>query len=144
MVTIISPKKEPVTTIQGVTKILGRKVLSKTGDVVGKVVDIVPKGKEIAGIVCKKRLKKTFIDIQYVADLYTNSVMLNIDPATRYEGMQVFNADGEKLGKVIEVNRTTATNAYKSLTVKKNMFTKKNKIAADKVESAHKNIILKQ
>jgi ribosomal 30S subunit maturation factor RimM len=143
MVTIISPKKEPVATIQGVTKIIGRKVLSKTGDVVGKVVDIVPKGTAILGIVSKKGFKKTFIDVQYIADLYTNSVMLNIDPATRYEGMQVFDADGKKLGKVIEVHRTTATNSYKALFIKKNMFTKRKKVAAEKVDSAHKNIILK-
>jgi ribosomal 30S subunit maturation factor RimM len=143
MITIISPKKEPVATIQGVTKILGRKVLSKTGDVVGKIVEIVPEGKEISGIVSKKGFKKTFIDMQYIADLYTNSIMLNIDPATRYEGMQVFDATGKKLGKVVEVHRTTATNSYNALYIKKNMFSKRKKMDSAKVESAHKNIILK-
>lgn len=139
---IFTPKKVQPDISEGLKTIVRKKVLSKNGEVVGKVKDIVINNSAIQGVIVRKRFRQFFIDLSYIQDLYSDSVLLNIDPAIRYLGMQVFDDEGRKLGKVTDINQKNTTNTIESIVVRKNIFSKLLVIPTSEIEVSEKNIIL--
>lgn len=140
---IFTPKKQKPDISERIKEIIGKKVLGKNGEVVGKVKDIVMHEETIEGIIVSKGITKYFLDYQYIEDLYADSVLLNINPAMRYIKMQVFDAQGKKLGKVVDITQKDATNLIESIVVKKNLFSKHRIVPTKDIEVSDKNIILK-
>ena len=115
--------------------ILGKRVLAKSGAVLGRVKAIhFNKGKYfIEGIVIRKFFKEDkYICITYVNSITSKAVILSVEPVTLFEGCDVVSHDGKKVGTAKKVNRVGNTNRVASLTVKRNLF--------QKMEIPHTNI----
>ncbi|MGM5479898.1 MAG: PRC-barrel domain-containing protein [Nanobdellota archaeon] len=123
---------------------LGKKVYSKSGDLVGTVSDIILSPKHsLKGLMVKnKKLSTIFIGKEYIKDLTPISIMLQIDPVLLLIGKYVFDADGKKLGKVIDLKRETESNTYEAIIIKKKPFSKPETIKKEFIDVAKKNIIL--
>ncbi|MFW5872125.1 MAG: PRC-barrel domain-containing protein [bacterium] len=140
---VLSTKKTEINLEQTVLEVKGKRVLGKNGEVIGKVKDIVITEKIIEGIIVKSNGKKVFIELNYIDQLFNDSIMLKIDPVTRFLGMKVFDAQGKILGKVVDITRSSKLNAIQSIVIKKGMMSKQKTISASHIETAKKNIILK-
>lgn len=123
-------------------KIHGRKVIAANGEVVGKVKSIIGNYNKIEGILVKRNNILTFVDYIHIQDLYSKSVMLKINPISRILGMQVFDAEGKKLGRVVDFIQVDNKNEFSEIIVKKGIFNRRLTIPAKSIEVAHKNIIL--
>ncbi|RMF07263.1 hypothetical protein D6764_00225 [Candidatus Woesearchaeota archaeon] len=121
------------------TDYLRKVVLSKSGEKVGIVRDIVFHGHVFVGLLIGKNL---FIDSKFVHSVADDAVMLSIEPVTLLRGKIVFDADGRQIGKVKDVVRRHTGNDYESILVKKGIFRKPIAIPKSHVKTAGKNIIL--
>jgi len=138
---IYNSKAKKIDLESGLKKIIGKKVLTKDGSILGKVKEIISKQDKIEGIIVKTK-RKIYIDLSYIEDLYSDSVMLKINPVEKLISMQVFDKDGVKIGKVKTVERTSTTNVLKAIYVKKNILSKIRKIPASEIDVDSKNVIL--
>jgi len=104
-----------------VEEIKGIKVLADNGDEIGTVSEIYlnPLTLLVEGIKVGKGLFRTdiFIGRDYIRQMTSDSVMLNMTPTDTIKGMKVFDADGKELGKVKEVNRDEPANDLVSIVV---------------------------
>ncbi len=130
-----------------VNDIVGRKVLTKDGEEIGKVksVHIHPKDLTVEGIVMDPGFFDAyqFIGSGYIGSITDEGIVLNIHPVTEYVGVKVFDFTGKEIGKVKEVNRSKQTNTLLSILVdrdgKEDVI-----IRADYIAAAGKNIVLKE
>src|SRR3989344_8029989 len=87
---------------------LGKEVIDTAGAFLGVVdkVFIDPKKVSIMGIsIDKGFLKKGFhLGKEYIREITPHAVFLNIRPSLTLKGLWVFDVQGRKLGKVIEVS----------------------------------------
>lgn len=140
---IITPKKEPIDIDSKLKDTFGKTVLAENAEKIGVVKDIVYQGNKIEGFLVKQNSLSVFIDYSHIKDISGKSVFLKINPVTRLVGMTVFDQEGKRLGKVIQVQQKGTENELKSIVLKKNVFSKKEEISASKVDISTKNIILK-
>jgi len=84
----------------------------------------------------------TLIDKVYIDKLLADSVLLKINPVTSLVKKVVFDKDGKRMGKVIQIERHNNENYLTSLVVQKHMFSKAHKIPHSDIEVVGKNIIL--
>ena len=139
----VSTKKKDTSSMESVRSYLGKKVISKSGNVVGKVFDVLFLGNTITGIIVVKKISKLFLGKEFL-NVSEDAVMLSIDPVTALEGKRVFDADGKKMGKVKEVIRKGNTNTLSAIMIKKNFYSSAIKIPKDDIDISKKNIILKK
>lgn len=123
---------------------IGKKVVSKSGDDVGKVHDVVFKGNSVAGIVVSRLFSRTFVGKEFIGKMSNDSIMLSIDPVTMVAGKYVFDADGKKIGKVSKVLRKGNTNNFSALLVKRKIYSKGVRVPKDDIDVSKRNIILKK
>ena len=100
-------------------KIIGARVLTKNGFVVGKVkgVRIEKKSMNFEGIVVGGS-KKAFFGVDYIEKLSENAIILNINPSYLMKGERVIDTYGKVIGKVKEVKREAETNTIINILVK--------------------------
>jgi sporulation protein YlmC with PRC-barrel domain len=107
----------------GATSIIGKKVVSKGGSVVGVIneVWIDPQELRVEGIKISKGLFKQgdYVGRNYVSSINGEGAILNIDPVTEIVGLPVFDSEGKNVGKVKKVERSNQTNSIVSILVKR-------------------------
>ena len=123
-------------------KYIGRKVISKSGDNVGKVHDFLFTKGNVEGIVISRGLSSFFIERKFVNVASDDDVMISINTVLMHVGKQVFDADGKKLGKVVDIVRKGNTNNFDALIVRRKL--RKTKIPKSDIDVSKKNIILKK
>lgn len=69
-------------------------------------------------------------------------IILDIDPVIMLIGKEVFDDEGNKIGKVVDLDRKDYDNDYKSIIVKKHFFSKPLSIPKRDIDVIEKNIIL--
>jgi len=141
---VISEGKKNLSKMESFRQYIGRTVISKSGDKVGKVHDIMFSGNNVGGIIVMKKLSKFFIDKKFLGPVSDRTVMLSIDPVLMLVGKEVFDADGKKMGKVVDISRKTNSNNFDYLFVKRKLYSRMMKIPKSEVDVAKKNIILKK
>lgn len=107
-----------------VKTVVGNRVLSKNGEVLGKVreVRMDPDGRTIQGIIVKGiplLTRKLYIAEHYIGRITDKAVILRIDPISMYIGRAVVSADGKKVGKVISAERVKTSNELKYFEVRR-------------------------
>ena len=119
-------------------------VISKNGDIVGRVKSLRIKGFDVEGIVISKPLSmsKEFIDRSFIKSFSQSQILLSINPVTSLKGLTVYDISGRKLGKVKKVLRKDHTNSFTSLVVKGRIFSRPILIEKEKIDIMKKNIIL--
>lgn len=127
----------------GLKKLKGKRVISKDGEVIGRVKDIIIKQYKVVGIVVKKLFRRPLFISRTFFDSFTEkAVILKINPVTAIAGLAVLDSDGKNVGKVKSITRTTAGNEFDSIIIKKGLFGKKRVIPAENVEKISEYIIL--
>ncbi|MDP3882131.1 MAG: PRC-barrel domain-containing protein [Nanoarchaeota archaeon] len=90
-------------------ELIGSRVVSKNGLVVGKIVEIraIPGEFDIEGIVVRRGIFKSnlYLNVNYIHQITAEAVFLNIDPSIMLKGMKVLDSEGELIGKVYGVLR---------------------------------------
>ena len=101
-------------------KVVGAKVISQRGYVIGRVreVRIHGAGMELEGIGVWRWFKpKIYIGKDYIERLSEDAVLLKVEPSILHRGKVVVTFDGRRLGKVKGVTREQQSNTVHSLTV---------------------------
>ena len=140
----ISSKIKSTKLLDSFTAYVGKEVISKSGEIIGKVSDVLMQGSSIAGVVVKKTLNKVFFDKEFFSVQTDKTIRLSIDPVTMHVGKQVFDVEGKKLGKVTGLVRKSGANKFTHIEVQKRILTKTIKIPKEDISVAKKNIILKK
>jgi sporulation protein YlmC with PRC-barrel domain len=129
------------------SELVGKKVLTKDGEKIGKVksVHMHPKDLTIEGIIMDPGFFDAyqFIGAGYIGSITDEGVVLNIHPVTEYVGVKVFDSTGKEIGKVKEVNRSKQTNTLLSILTEHD-GQEDVLIRADHIAAAGKNIVLKE
>ena len=105
--------------------LLGKRVLAKSGAVLGRVkaVHFDKKKYCVEGIVVRKFFKEDkYVCITYINMITPKAVILSIEPATLFEGCRVVSHDGKKVGTAKKVHRVGETNRVASITVGRGWF----------------------
>jgi len=105
-----------------VRHILGKKVITSTGKNIGKVkaVHIHPKELTVEGIVIDPGMFEVdqYFDEGYIETLNKEGAVLKVMPTTDFIGLEVYDPNGKKVGKVKEINRSKQTNTLVSIKIK--------------------------
>jgi len=130
--------------------LLGIKVLSMSGEVLGKVlqVQLHEKTNALEGIICKRAMFRKpsyncYFCEKYIDRITHDAIILNIEPALVWVGHKVVSNDGKVLGKITNVNRVNDTNAIDSLLFKR-FFFKTVRIPIGAVKQLGKSVVVKK
>lgn len=141
----IVTNERKISETSNLSKVLNKKVLSKSGSVIGKVKQLRINSDKLffEGILVKRSLfKKSFyVGTSYLSQFSEDAIILNINPTILEKGKKVLAFDGEYLGKVSSVERQSNTNEIKNLLVK-SFLKKEIKIPISAVKSIGSSIIL--
>ncbi len=144
---IIKHKSANTKNTVDITKIIGKKVLSKSGKMMGfiETLQVNPKKLTIEGIWIDKGLIDTpdYIGSNYISRLNGKGAILHIDPITEVKGKIVYDSKGRKIGKVSSVNRTKKTNSLSAIIIDRGLIKKPLKLSVSKIKNIGKNIMLK-
>ncbi len=106
-------------------KLIGKRVLAKDAEELGKVEDIIIKNYNIIGITFSKIMgPRLFVDRSHIASFTPDAVILNIKPFTSLVGLEVLDKNGRIIGKVKKVLRNDTSNNFKEFIVKTGLFKK--------------------
>ena len=142
--TIITGKEYEPDLEKNIKSVLGKRVLAANNEHTGRVKDVICSTNKIEGIIVDGKSFTVFIDFGHIRDLYSKSVFLKIDPIVRYLGMTVFDEEGKRLGKVVELEQEQNTNELKNIIIRKGILSKKQSISVKRIDTDKKNIILKK
>lgn len=118
-------------------------VISKSGEIIGRVKEVRLKKFSFEGIVVKSSFfGSVFIDRSFIKEFNQNEVLLTINPVTILGGLSVYDKSGRKLGKVRKVLREGNKNKLKSLVVRDKFYSRSILIPKDKIDIMKKNIVL--
>lgn len=127
-----------------VKNLIGRRVLSEGGTVVGKIreVRLNSNGFDLEGIVISSSVGMIYLGKSYFSTLSDYSVILNTELSLLVQGRKVLTIDGKVLGKVREVNRKGTSNEIESLLVRR--FWKKYLIPVSAVKQIASSVLIKE
>ncbi len=138
---ILSSKLKNINTKDKVTSYFGKKVLSKSGEYVGKVYDVILQKGSIIGYLVSGKVR-IFIGKESIASQSEKTIMLKIEPVTNIIGKKVFDAAGKKIGSVFDLKRKSTANTYTDLKVRQAIYKKSFLIPKKEVRVSKKNVIL--
>jgi len=138
---IISQTDRNILKFESIIDYIGKKVVSKSGKTIGTIRDVLFTEKGVKGFIIHRFFTRFYIDNAYFNTI-GKQAMLSINPAILLAGKVVFDADGKRLGKVVNVNRKNKSNDFESITVKKRFFLKGIDIPKSEIDIMKNNIIL--
>jgi len=132
-----------------VKHIIGKKVNSKDGKVLGKVksVHIHPKNLTVEGVVVDSGMFEVdqYYGRGYIETLNLEGVVLSITPVSEFVGNDVYDPTGKMVGKVTGINRAKQTNTLISIKVKSEDSGEDILIASDYIATiGDKTLMLKE
>ncbi len=127
-------------------KLIGKRVISKGGEVIGKVsqIRINPYHMNLEGVLVKRGIfrKKLYIGKTFFSHLSDDAIILNEELSLFIKGKYVFTSEGERVGKVSKVVRKGNSNELQSLVIK-SLFTHEIVIDNSEIKHIGKSVILK-
>ncbi|MCR4285225.1 MAG: PRC-barrel domain-containing protein [archaeon] len=127
-------------------KLIGKRVLSKGGEIVGRIseIRINPVGFGLEGILVRGNVlkKQIYIGRNYFSKISKDAVILNIEVSVLIKNKKVITSKGEIIGRVKEVVRNGTRNDLKGVYVR-SLFSREFFIPASKMEYVNKSIVLK-
>ncbi len=126
-------------------KLLGAKVLSAEGIIVGRVreIRIDPKSMDLQGILISRGIFQLplYVGRSYFEKVSNDAAILNIDPFVLLKDKKVITFDGKVIGRIKEIFRYDETNDIKSIIV--GTLFKKFNIPSENIKLIGKSVILK-
>ncbi|MBN2422161.1 PRC-barrel domain-containing protein [Candidatus Woesearchaeota archaeon] len=142
----IRKKSMPMNKTVNMNKVLGKKVLSKDGQDIGKVgaVHVDPKTMTLQGITIDKGIFETndYIGRNYIENLSNSGAVLNITPIKEFLGLEVFDSKAKKIGKVKEIRRTGDTNQLLSIVVDRGLTSEDLIVTENEIKEIGDNVML--
>lgn len=138
---IVSPKETNILKLESMKDYIGKNVVSKSGEHIGSILDVLFTDKIHGMIVSKGFFSRYYVDKSYFSTI-KEKAMLSMDPALLLVKKVVFDSDGKRLGKVARIKRKGKTNELEALIVKKRFFSKPIEIPKSSIDVMKKNIIL--
>lgn len=127
-------------------KLIGKRVLSKGGKIIGKILEIriSPISLNIEGILVRRNIhkKSMYIGRSYFSRLSQEAVILNIEVSVLIKDKQVIDSKGKIIGKVKEVVRKGTRNDIKGIYVR-SLFRRKFFIPESKISYVNQSVVLK-
>ena len=139
---IISRKLKGLDGMRKTDFYIKKPVLSKSGEYVGRVYDIVLKNGSVEGILVSGK-KNIFVGKEFFSIDPKQHIILSIEPITNMIGKRVFDSTGKLIGKVKDVSRKSNANTYYEIKVKSSFFKRSLNISKKEIGVAKRNIILK-
>ncbi len=136
----------PIAETLNLGDILGRKVLSNKGQVIGhaKEIRLNPKTQTLEGVVIKTSSGKLiYMGESYLENISHDGLILKIEPSIFTIEKKVITFEGKIIGKVVKVNRRGEKNDIKSI-VLGSMLKRKTEIPISAIKKISKNIMLKE
>ena len=124
-------------------KLIGKRVLSLGGTVVGRITEIRlnPDNFEIEGVVVSTGFSAPiYIGKSYFEHLSNIAVILNTELSILIKGKKVVTLDGKVLGRVRQVNRKGITNEIEDIEV--SSFWKKYLIPEDEIKQVGNSVLV--
>jgi sporulation protein YlmC with PRC-barrel domain len=126
----ITSKEKALENTLDVKKLLGLRVITRSGFVLGKVKQIrinEPKVK-IEGIVVSRGFfkKPVYLGLSYIRKVSSESFILKIDPVILFRGRKIIDSRGKKFGKIKRVVRKENSNEiheFRVFKILKRLFT---------------------
>lgn len=101
-------------------KILGSRILSKNGIVVGRIkqVRLNPETEKVEGVIVSRGWfrQNMYIEKSFFDRLSYDAIILNVDPVIMLKGRKIVTSEGEVIGKVKQVDRKGNTNDAENIT----------------------------
>lgn len=127
-------------------KLIGKKVLSKGGTIIGKILEIGinPKNLNLEGILVRGSIIKRpmYIGRSYISHLSNDAAILNIEVSVLIKNKQVIDSKGKVIGRVKKIVRKGTRNDLKGVYVR-SLFSWKFFIPESEIEYANKSVVLK-
>ena len=142
---VITNELKPENTIDA-SDLLGKKVLSKSGHVIGRIhqIRINQKNFGIEGITVKRGFsRKIYIGYGYIYSISDKAVILNIELSLLLKSKVVVDYHGKILGKVKEIIRKGDKNDIDKIIVQK-FLRKDMEVPIHSIKTISKSIILKE
>lgn len=138
-------KAAPFAQTNDAKTLVGKRVLSKNGLVVGKVsqVRLDSANRSLEGLLVRRKLwqSKLYISHEFISRLTPKAAILDIDPVVVLRGRRVVSKDGKGYGRVSDVLRNQHSNELTALVVRRRLFWKK-LVPAAAIKSVNSAIIL--
>ncbi|PIN88680.1 hypothetical protein COU61_03925 [Candidatus Pacearchaeota archaeon CG10_big_fil_rev_8_21_14_0_10_35_13] len=127
-------------------KLIGKRVLSKGGTIIGKILEIriSPINLNLEGILVRGSIikKSMYIGRSYFSRLSDEAVILNIEVFILIKNKQVIDSKGRVIGRVKEVVMKGTRNNFKGVYVR-SLFSRKFFIPESEIEYVTKSVVLK-
>jgi sporulation protein YlmC with PRC-barrel domain len=124
------------------SSLVGKKVIAKNGEVLGKVSEVAFDLGKVIGIYYHSRTGPVLLGMETIDNYDGTSVMLHINPVVAFIGRAVYDKDGKRLGRVREVFRSNTHNDVIELVVRRGVFRSDLRVPKEDIEVAGKNILL--
>ncbi len=138
----IAAEGEDLSNLHSIRPWIGLKVLSKSGEKLGKIHDLLYEDFSISAILVQYGMVKIVISRKFVAERSEKSVVLSVDPVTLLRGKKVFDSEGKYIGKVIDIERQGDGNNLISIKARKKFYKAPIEIPHKELDVIKKNIIL--
>lgn len=143
---VIIKNERPLEKTVNLKELIGKRVLSKGGQIIGKILEIRINSTnlEIEGILVRGSIikKMMYIGRSYFSHLSYESVILNIEVSVLIKDKKVVNSQGKVIGRVKEVVRKGTRNDIKGIFVK-SLFSRRFFIPESAIEYVNKSVVLK-
>lgn len=125
-------------------KLKSKQVVSKSGDILGKVKDVIVRDYAIIGILISKRFQPDlYVDKKFFDSFREEAVVLSIDPVTCIIGLDVLDSSGKKIGKVSRIVRESSKNVFSRFIVKRGLFARPLELHSTDIKTVSQSVILK-
>ena len=143
----IKNQSKPLEKTVEVSKILGKAVISKDGRKLGSIqsIHIHPTNLTVEGIRVKRGMLQTddYIGREYIQSLTTSGAVLKILPVKEMMGLEVFDMNGKRIGKVKAINRSKKSNIITTFTVERGFRKEDAEFSGKDIKEVGKGVILK-
>ena len=143
----IKHQSKPLDKTVEVSKIIGKDVISKDGKRLGTIqaIHIHPTDLTVEGIRVKRGMLQTddYIGREYIHSLTSSGAVLKILPIKEMMGLEVFDMNGRKVGKIKAISRSKKTNSIVSFTVERGFRKKDAEFSGKDIKDVGKGVILR-
>ena len=143
----IKHQSKPLEKTVEASRIIGKNVISRDGRKLGTIqaVHIHPTNLTVEGIRVKRGLLQTddYIGREYIQSLTQSGAVLKILPVKEMMGLEVFDMNGSKVGRIKAISRSKKTNSIVSFTVERGFRKKDAEFLGKDIREVGKGVILK-
>ncbi|HJW97309.1 MAG TPA: PRC-barrel domain-containing protein [archaeon] len=143
----IKNQSKPLEKTVEVSRILGKTVISKDGRKLGTIqaIHIHPTNLTVEGIRVKRGMFETddYIGREYIQSLTQSGAVLKILPVKEMMGLDVFDMNGKRIGKIKAISRSKKTNVIVSFTVERGFRKEDAEFSGKDIKEVGKGVILR-